>query len=125
MENLYYKYMVDNWILKNWETLQKGKEIVVPSELVHHLQEAGFRETLLAEPHEQIRDWSIKLTDESRIHVHEFPDGKFIAHRDSTDPDLSVLHALWHWFTESTSGKIALSVLIAFGIRWIVKRARR
>ncbi|NMO14140.1 hypothetical protein HPC49_22035 [Pyxidicoccus fallax] len=52
-------------------------------------------------------DWVLSLNDGSRIHLHQQANGIFIAHRDVTDPKRGLLPALWHWVTESKSGKVA------------------
>lgn len=106
---LYYPYGWSDWLRAEWPWLTKGRKLPVPGWLPHP-RDAGFTTTALAERVGQVTDWVLPLKDGSRIHVHEFPDGRLIAHRDPTDPERGPFHAVWHWLFESSSGKLALGI---------------
>ncbi len=48
------------------------------------------------------------MDDGSRVHVHEFPDGRRFVHRDRHDPDQGFGHMLAHLFTETWVGPAAV-----------------
>jgi hypothetical protein len=54
-------------------------------------------------------DWVAPLSDGSRLHLHEMPDGHLVAHRDRFDPGRGPLAAGAHVLTETRVGS-ALSV---------------
>jgi hypothetical protein len=76
----------DAWIYSNWKSLAGGAKIHAPIWLGPP-SEAGFRPTTSAAHEGQSADWSLGLTDRSRIHVHEYADGRRLVHRDAHDPD--------------------------------------
>ena len=95
----------DGLIANAWPHLVAGRQIEVPPGFPHP-RWSGFEAPFLAEPVGQSFDWVKSYADGSRIHVHEFSNGKLVVHRDATDPSVSPFHALWHWVTESTSGMV-------------------
>lgn len=97
------------WVNSNWGTLTSGGRVAVPGGFPHPSL-SGFEKPPMAEPDGQVDDWVLSLTDGSRIHVHVMPNGQLIAHRDATDPKGGLLPALWHWATESKSGRLAVVV---------------
>ena len=97
-----------NWISTNWSVLATGQKLRAPVWLPHP-RYSGLERTSLAEPVGQVEDWAISCSDGSRIHVHEYNDGSMFVHRDETDPQRGPVEAVWHWLTESTSGKVALT----------------
>ena len=104
------------WIRSVFAALRAGRKVVVPPNLSHPAY-AGFVKEDLAEDHGQAADWTLSLSDESRVHVHEMPDGTFIAHRDAVDPNLGPLHAICHVLTETKVGFVAVAALLALSMR--------
>lgn len=102
------------WIGDAWDSLVDGRKLQVPYALPHPV-EAGFVQESIATPAGQCRDWVLSLDDESRIHVHEFKDGRPIAHRDKIDPNRSVLHAVGHFVTETNLGRVLVVVGLCVG----------
>ncbi|MDY7232833.1 hypothetical protein [Hyalangium rubrum] len=98
-----------SWISANWSALSAGQKLRVPSWLPHPSR-SGLERPPLAEPVGQAEDWVVSYMDGSRIHVHEYSNGSMIVHRDETDPKRGPMEAMWHWLTESTSGKTTLAV---------------
>ena len=106
-------YLWLKWIGNNWDRLEKGKRIPTPLKLPHPAF-SGFKKPDLAENVGQSWDWVCSMKDGSRIHLHEYSSGKIVAHRDKVDPARGSIDAVWHWLTESQSGKIvALGLLVA------------
>jgi hypothetical protein len=64
----------------------------------------------------QIADWTVSLDDGSRVHVHEYPDGSLVVHRDALDPARGPLRALGHVACETTLGRWTLLGLLGVGI---------
>lgn len=95
------------WLAAVEPTLRSGREVIVPPELPHP-REMGFTHPWIAEPHGQREDWTFSFEDGSRLHVHEFPNGTLIAHIDPHDPSRGPGTALYHWTTESASGRAFL-----------------
>ncbi len=112
------------WINGAWTMLKQGSRVKVPSWLPHPM-EAGFSPTYMAEPNGQCRDWALSLNDGSRIHIHEFCDGRRVAHRDATDPARGPIEAIFHWLFESTSGRITLGVGCTMLLASVFRGARR
>ena len=111
----------NTWMASVWNDLLAGKHVRVPRALPHPVW-SGFEVPPIAEPVGQKADWVLSLTDGSRLHVHEFSNGALVAHRDGTDPKRGPLHAVWHWATESTSGRLTLGVAAIIGIAALVDR---
>ncbi len=94
----------EQWLSARWSYLVAGQEIDATWQ-VPHPSTAGFTRTDLAEGHGQLVDWELAVTDGSRIHVHEFADGRLVVHRDAINPSRGPLEAMMHWFSESALGK--------------------
>jgi len=101
------------WVLALWPSLVVGGRAVVPDALPHP-RDAGFRRPRLAERVGQVADWVHPLSDGSRLHVHEFVDGRLVLHRDRFDP--RGLSAVVHWFAESRKGR-SLAVYLGGALR--------
>jgi len=93
------------WYEQNRVAIFDGRRLVLPKTLPHP-KLAGFRRTGFAESVGQVCDYAMSLPDGSRLHVHEFGDGTMKLHRDATDPERGVRFAIWHWVSESPSGRI-------------------
>jgi hypothetical protein len=91
------------WIRAQWSVLTAGRKIIAPTWLPDP-RTAGFHPIALATPEGQCADWGLSLTDGSRIHVHDFPNGGRVVHRDRHDPDQGFWNALAHLFTETWVG---------------------
>lgn len=113
MQNVSSQAIWLRWLRSRAGPLSAGKKIALPRWLPHPAR-AGFVRTVLAEDVGQVEDWGLRLSDGSRIHVHEFEGGALVAHRDKTDPTVGLLHAVWHWLTETRTGR--LSVLLGSGL---------
>ena len=74
------------WIHSNWTALAGGAKVDAPAWLGPP-SEAGFRLTRAAAYEGQSADWSLGLSDRSRIHLHEYANGRRVVHRDAHDPD--------------------------------------
>ena len=98
------------WITRRWSDLVAGHRLVVPAWLPHP-SAIGFEQPPIAEPAGQVCDWVMSIRDGSRLHVHECHDGRLVIHRDDTDPKRGPLHALWHWATESVTGRLTLAAV--------------
>lgn len=96
------------WFHTQWSALTAGRKIIAP-EWLPDPRIAGFKPIALATPEGQCADWGLSLTDGSRIHVHEFPNGRRVAHRDRYDPDQGFLRALAHVFMETWVGPAAIA----------------
>lgn len=99
-------YWSTQWLNMHWAALCSGKRIEVAF-LVHPTR-FGFRRLSIALNIGQAEDWGLSLPDGSRIHVWLMRDGRWIAHRDATDPSLSPLHAVVHALTATPLGALAL-----------------
>ncbi|MCA9559848.1 MAG: hypothetical protein KC583_14970 [Myxococcales bacterium] len=106
-----------NWITQVWTDLVRRKQVRVPAHLGHP-RHAGFNRPPLAEPVGQIDDWVLPLRGGSRVHIHEFANGRLIAHLDRIDPERGPVQALAHWLTETRSGAVAITgVLVYLAVR--------
>lgn len=103
---------------QNWAHLVSGQKLDVTGYVPHPAWVSGFTQTLLAEPHGQVIDWELALGDGSRIHVHEFADGRLVVHRDAINPSRGPLEAISHWLTETATGAAVLGVgsVVAAGL---------
>lgn len=108
-----------------WPQLTAGGRVLVPSALLHP-KWSGFEVPPVAEPVGQSADWVLSLVDGSRLHVHEYANGSLVLHRDETDPKRGPLHAVWHWATESRSGRFvfgtAAVAAAVYGLSMLAKR---
>lgn len=89
-----------NWISDNWTTLSAGVKIEVPSWLGAPHQ-AGLHLIPMAHPVGQLRNWGLGMSDGSRIHIHEFADGRCVAHRDKHDPGRGFESSVAHLMQET------------------------
>jgi hypothetical protein len=103
-----------NWVRDNFSRLIKKEWLEVPEYLPHPLQ-AGFYQLSIAENYCQINNYAISLSDGSRLHVHEYKDGRLIIHRDKYDPDKGIVDTTLHFFTETNIGK-TVGIGIVMGI---------
>lgn len=104
----------DLWLRQNWVALRRGAHVAVEGGwYLPHPSTAGFTRPPLAEGVGQVADWVVSCADGSRIHVHEFADGRLVAHRDATDPALGPVQAVNHWWSESKSGRQAAGLVTA------------
>lgn len=110
----------NEWFRVCEPTLRTGREAHCPKTLPHP-REVGFTKPMFAEPWGQKADWVFSLPDGSRIHLHEFDSGRFIAHIDAVDPARGPMRAAFHWGTESASGRTALFATSL----WLLLRALR
>jgi hypothetical protein len=93
-----------------WGELCAGEKVPVPAELPHP-EVVGFSFTRLASNVGQSADWVYSLADGSRLHAHEYPDGRIVIHRDELDPSQGPATATFHWMSETREGN-----LLAFGL---------
>lgn len=82
--------------------LCSGQRLEVPFHV--HPMGCGFQRLPIAMNVGQMEDWGLSLPDGSRIHLWRTTDGRWIAHRDATDPSVSPLHAAVHVLTETPFG---------------------
>lgn len=108
------------WITSCWNELARGSKLQVPGHLPHP-RWVGFHAIDVATPEGQCSDWGLSLTDGSRIHVHEYSDGRLVAHRDRFDPAAGFLNAVKHLLTETFVGP----ALLAVGVVVVLNRAAR
>ena len=108
------------WLAPRWPELVNGAHLEVAPELPHPAKDAWPWERIpIAEPHGQIDDWALSLSDGSRLHVHVFED-RTTVHRDAIDPAGGPLAALRHYVNEGRTapavmgaGLVAATVAIA------------
>jgi hypothetical protein len=112
------------WINGVWPQLVEGAKVTAPWHLSHP-RWAGFATTALAEPNGQVADWVLPMSDGSRIHVHEKPDGAMLVHRDAADPERGIVEAAIHFFTESMIGRVVGIGLIVVAIRAALSGSKR
>jgi hypothetical protein len=103
-----------SWLSANREDLGVGAKVNVPSYLPHP-QYAGFSKELVATPEGQVANWTLSVpADGSRIHVHEFADGRLVAHRDRYDPNHSLGNLVAHLLFETALVPVLLVVGFVF-----------
>ncbi len=96
------------WAVSERRSLFNGKRVTAPAFLPHPSR-SGFVRPPMAEPDGQVGDWVLSFKDGSRLHLHEMPNGTFLAHRDAIDPSRGLIPALGHWLVESKSGNLVLA----------------
>lgn len=104
-----------DWIRNNFFRFVNGEWLQVP-EYLPHPEYAGFAQIGIAENHGQINNYAVSFADGSRLHIHEYQDGRLVAHRDKYDPDKGVINTALHFFTETNVGKVAGICLIVAAI---------
>lgn len=102
------------WANVNWTSLVGGLKLGAPVWLAAPA-EAGFEIIEIAHPVGQARDWGLSLADGSRLHVHEYADGRRVVHRDVHNPKRGLGPMLAHLMQETPYG-----VMAAFGIAAVV-----
>jgi hypothetical protein len=95
------------WINQNWQRLVSGDKINAPIGLAAP-EEAGFEMIEVAHPVGQSRDWGLSVSDGSRIHVHEYADGRRVVHRDAHNPKRGLGPMLAHLMQETPYGALAI-----------------
>lgn len=111
----------DWWLSANWSDLVGGAKIVAPQHLPHP-QFSGFLKEQIATPGGQSADWVLSVTvDGSRVHVHEFANGRLVVHRDRYDPNRSLGHLIAHLVAETP----LVPVLAVVGIFALAVRSSR
>jgi len=101
----------ERWLNINHAKLLRGETLPWPPSLPHPLH-LGFKKIRMAEKVGQKRDWVLSQADGSRIHIHDYGEGRMQVHRDRYDPARGILHGLAHWFTEAAGGRLVLDLLI-------------
>jgi hypothetical protein len=66
----------------------------------------GFKQLPIASQEGQVADWALALSDGSRVHVQEFPDGRRVVHRDKYDPGHSLVNMVAHLLLETPWGRM-------------------
>lgn len=107
-----------SWINLAWQHLTSGAKVEAPW-MLPAPGEAGFELIEIAHPTGQSRDWGMSMADGSRIHIHEFADGRRVVHRDVHDPKRGLGPTLAHLMQETPYGVLAigLGVLIYANVR--------
>ena len=107
----------EEWI--PWDDLRAGERACAPAELPHPTA-AGFKKTRLASGVGQVADWVHPLSDGSRLHAHEFADGRVVVHRDRLDPGRGPVAACAHWFSECPEGRaLGVGLLAGLGVIFV------
>ena len=107
-------YWSTQWLSTHWAALCAGKRIEVAFQV--HPARYGFQRLSIALNVGQTENWGLSLRDGSRIHLWLMPDGRWIAHRDATDPSVSPLHAAVHVLTATPLGPVALLGVIGLTV---------
>jgi hypothetical protein len=72
-----------------------------------------------------VEDWALSLEDEGRLHLWLMPDGRWIMHRDFTDPARGPIHGLVHLMTETRIGPtLVLLGAVAVGVTTLLASSR-
>jgi hypothetical protein len=108
-----------------WAELAAGQKIEAPRTLPHP-KEAGFRYTRWGRGVGQKADWVHPLPDHSRLHAHEFADGRIVVHRDILDPGRGPGTATVHWLNECPEGNVLMGLIFAAqvgALAWVLAGA--
>jgi hypothetical protein len=103
------------WIQENWRALTDGGKLDAPTWL-SPMPQSGFTPQQFASPEGQIADWTLSMSDRSRVHVHVLSDGRRVVHRDKHDPDQGIGDMVAHLTFETpyvALGGLALLVVAA------------
>lgn len=103
--------LLSDWLADNWNALDSGDKLEFPPRLGHP-RTLGFKQLTFALPAGQAQDWGMPLSDGSRLHVHEFSDGRLIVHRDKYDPDRGTEALIAHLVREIPIGILAALTLV-------------
>lgn len=109
-----------SWIDSAWPKLTAGAKLEVPRHLPHP-KHAGFSPESIATPEGQCADWVLSYNDESRVHVHEYCDGRRVVHRDQYDPNQGLGNLLAHLVFETALVPV---VLLGIGLVAAARSAR-
>lgn len=99
----------DAWLATAWPALLRGRRVVVPPDV----DLVGWRIPRASDGVGQSVDLVRPLSDGSRIHVHVFPNGARVAHRDRIDPGRGPIHAVAHVALETSTGRAVGLALLA------------
>ena len=102
------------WLAPYWAELCAGRKITIV--FLRHPSRLGFRSITVAMDVGQVENWALPLQDGSRLHLWLMRDGRWIMHRDATDPARSLVHAAVHVLTETPVGPALLLLGLAFGV---------
>jgi hypothetical protein len=91
----------------HWQQLVNGGRVHAPAWL-DSPGNYGFKRLGIALPQGQSADWAMSCSDGSRIHIHEFLDGRRVIHRDKHDPDKDLGSMIAHLLTETPVGGVAV-----------------
>lgn len=91
------------WIRHNWRELAQGIKLQAPCELGAPGQQ-GFDRATISTQRGQIADWVLSCRDGTRIHVRQFPDGRFVVHRDRYDSKQGLGQTISHLMVETVVG---------------------
>lgn len=104
--------------------LLRGGRVRFPASAPHP-RASGFSCEPIAENHGQIADWVLPCPDQSRIHVWEFGDGRFVAHRDRYDPNAGFVCMVRHVATETAVGSALLVLGVILVTGWAIRQLFR
>src|SRR5262245_41051360 len=104
--------MFNSWLRTAWRPLQRGQRLGWPAWL-ERPRDLGFHAPTAALQVGQVRDWVLPVDDGSRLHIHEYSDGRLIVHRDQYDPEKSLGSRLLHILTETPVGPLVALWVIA------------
>jgi len=111
------------WLRPYWSALCAGKKIQIPFR--QHPATLGFQRIALAEYVGQVENWALSLQDGSRLHLWLLADGRWVMHRDPTDPARGPVHAALHLLTETRVGPVLLLGLAVVGVGSLIAVASR
>lgn len=103
--------MWNQWIQRNWSRLESGEHLQAPAWFPHPKTQ-GFKPVEVSTPKGQVADWALSYNDESRIHIREFEDGRFMVHRDRHDPEQGIENMISHLLTETFVGPAVFLTLV-------------
>lgn len=108
------------WIASVWPRLKARAKVEAPACLPHP-EDGGFSPESIATPEGQCCDWVLSYDDGSRIHIHEFCDGRRVVHRDQYDPNQGLGNLIAHLALETP---LVPALLIGVGLVAVVQSAR-
>lgn len=115
--------MRGEWLWRSWisdERVRLGarQHVVVP-EWLPRPPSSGFRRIWLTESVGQVGDYVLPLPGDERLHVHEFADGRLVAHVD-LDPEAGPLQGLRHLLQETRVGPwlVACAIVAVGAYAW-------
>lgn len=78
---------------------------------------AGFARIEVASPEGQVADWGLSFDDGSRVHIHEYADGRRVVHRDQHDPANGFWSTVSHLLSETWVGPVLGVVLVGVALK--------